>query len=242
MELPGGDTRASGHTSNAARARAPWRTVAAKSGHRGGRARETYSADRELLILPAAQSAATSRNLTTEESPLGITDDDHFNRRGQRRRDSPRRRAGYNSVNRKLHDQEIPYSMLFPARLRMVTPTGTMFFSTPEDAWSWLESQTTPDLTNNAQQDKKLRCTRSRGRQITQRSDPPNPDEVRKERRRVVEAVAMLGGRARRSNIASPSSSQKGDDHSDSDNGTQISTQSSIIMPMITPGTSDEII
>ncbi|KAJ1207429.1 hypothetical protein NDU88_002820 [Pleurodeles waltl] len=114
--------------------------------------------------------------------------------------------------------------MLFPARLRVVTPTGTMFFSTLEDAWSWLESQATLDLTNNAQQDKKRRRTRSRRRQVTQRSDPPNPDEVRKERRRVVEAVAMLGGRARGSNIASPLSSQKGDDHSDSDKLTEIST------------------
>ncbi|KAJ1199772.1 hypothetical protein NDU88_003605 [Pleurodeles waltl] len=131
--------------------------------------------------------------------------------------------------------------MLFPARLRVVTLTGTVF-STPEDAWSWLESQTTPDLTNNVQQDKKLRRTRSRRRQVTQRSDPPKPDEVRKEIRRVVEGVAMLGGRARGTNIASPLSSQKGDNYSDSDNGTEISTHSSIILPMITPGTSDEII
>ncbi|KAJ1178034.1 hypothetical protein NDU88_003283 [Pleurodeles waltl] len=79
MELPGGDTRASGHISNSVRARAPWRTVEAESGHRGGQAGETFSADRELLILPAAWSAATLRNLTTEESTLGITDDDHFN-------------------------------------------------------------------------------------------------------------------------------------------------------------------
>ncbi|KAJ1081301.1 hypothetical protein NDU88_001483 [Pleurodeles waltl] len=129
--------------------------------------------------------------------------------------------------------------MPFPARLRVVNPTGTEFFSTPEDTWSWLESQTTPDPTNISQHDKKRRRPRSRRRQVTHKSDPPNPDEVQKESRRVVEAVAMLGEGTRRSNMASPLSSQKEDDHSDSDNENATSTQSSVILSVITPGTAD---
>ncbi|KAJ1174212.1 hypothetical protein NDU88_006034 [Pleurodeles waltl] len=77
-----------------------------------------------------------------------------------------------------------------------------------------------------------------------QRQEEPhlNPDEVQKERGRVIEAVAMLGEGPRRSNMASPLSSQKEDDHSDSGNETATSTQSSVILPVITPGTADGII
>ncbi|KAJ1165685.1 hypothetical protein NDU88_006102 [Pleurodeles waltl] len=127
-------------------------------------------------------------------------------------------------------------------KLRVVTPTGTELLSTPEDTWSWLETHTTSDPTNDSQQDKKQRRHRSRRRQATPKRTPPNPDEVQTERQRVVEAVAMLGEGPRRSNMASPLSSQKEDDHLDSDNETATSTQSSGILPMITPGTADDII
>ncbi|KAJ1157250.1 hypothetical protein NDU88_009965 [Pleurodeles waltl] len=67
-------------------------------------------------------------------------------------------------------------------------------------------------------------------------------DEVQKERQRVMEAVALFGGALGGSDAASPLSLQKEDGHSDSDCETATSTQSSIVLPAITPGTADEII
>ncbi|KAJ1136934.1 hypothetical protein NDU88_003348 [Pleurodeles waltl] len=148
------------------------------------------------------------------------------------------RRAEYNSVKRKLRDLEIPYSMLFPARLRVVAPTGAESFSTPEEAWAWLESCSAPD----PQYRKKRQRPRLRRRQTAHRIDPPTPKEVQEERQRVMEAVVLFGGGPGGSATASPSSPQKEDGHSDSDNETATSTQSSIVLPAITPGTAEEII
>ncbi|KAJ1200957.1 hypothetical protein NDU88_004775 [Pleurodeles waltl] len=44
-------------------------------------------------------------------------------------------------VNRCLRELGLAYSLLFPARLRVVA-AGTMhFFATPEEAWHWIESR-----------------------------------------------------------------------------------------------------
>ncbi|KAJ1088055.1 hypothetical protein NDU88_001214 [Pleurodeles waltl] len=78
--------------------------------------------------------------------------------------------------------------------------------------------------------------------QPTYRRDPPTADEVFNERRQAMEAAARIGGEAGRPGAASPRSPQKEDEHSDSDSETMTSTQSSILLPVITPGTADEII
>ncbi|KAJ1083879.1 hypothetical protein NDU88_004034 [Pleurodeles waltl] len=88
----------------------------------------------------------------------------------------------------------------------------------------------------------KRRRPRPTMHQPTYRGDPPTADEVLSERRQAMEAAARIGGEARRSEAASPQSPQKEDEHSDSDSEIATSTQSSILLPVITPGTADEII
>ncbi|KAJ1099803.1 hypothetical protein NDU88_004898 [Pleurodeles waltl] len=72
--------------------------------------------------------------------------------------------------------------MLFPDRLRVVAPTGTEFFSAPEEAWAWLESRSAPDPTTILQHSKKQLSPRSMRRQTANRDGPPTPDEVQEER------------------------------------------------------------
>ncbi|KAJ1203572.1 hypothetical protein NDU88_007357 [Pleurodeles waltl] len=79
-------------------------------------------------------------------------------------------------------------------RLRVVAPTGTEFFSSPEEAWAWLGLCSAPDLNNNSQYSKKRQRPRSRRRQTAHRVDPFIPDEVQEERQRVMEVVALFGG------------------------------------------------
>ncbi|KAJ1148966.1 hypothetical protein NDU88_001790 [Pleurodeles waltl] len=61
-------------------------------------------------------------------------------------------------------------------------------------------------------------------------------------RRQAMEAATRIGGAAGRSGAASPQSPQKEDEQSDSDSETATSTQSSILLPVITPDPADEII
>ncbi|KAJ1136786.1 hypothetical protein NDU88_003200 [Pleurodeles waltl] len=78
--------------------------------------------------------------------------------------------------------------------------------------------------------------------QPTYRGNPPTADEVLNERRQAMEAAARIVGEVGMSEAASPQSPQKEEEHSESDSETATSTQSSILLPVITPGTADEII
>ncbi|KAJ1173480.1 hypothetical protein NDU88_005312 [Pleurodeles waltl] len=88
----------------------------------------------------------------------------------------------------------------------------------------------------------KRRRPRPTRHQPTYRRDPLTMDEALNERRQAMEAAARIGGATGRSGITPPRSPQKEDEHSDSDSETATSTQSSILLPVITPGTADEII
>ncbi|KAJ1164016.1 hypothetical protein NDU88_004463 [Pleurodeles waltl] len=49
-------------------------------------------------------------------------------------------RNNFLAVKRRLRDLGFAYSLLFPARLRVVAAYTTHFFTTPEEAWHWTES------------------------------------------------------------------------------------------------------
>ncbi|KAJ1083002.1 hypothetical protein NDU88_003163 [Pleurodeles waltl] len=132
--------------------------------------------------------------------------------------------------------------MQFPARLRVVAPSGTELYSTPVETWAWLESRLTSEPNANPQHRVKRRRPRPTRHQPTYRRDPLTMDEALNERRQAMEAAARIGGATRRSAITPPRSPQKEDEHSDSDSETAMSTHASILLPMITPGTADEII
>lgn len=51
-----------------------------------------------------------------------------------------KQRAAFQSVKQRLRDRSLPYSMLYPAKLRVVHKGQTQFFSSPKEANRWLES------------------------------------------------------------------------------------------------------
>ncbi|KAJ1202511.1 hypothetical protein NDU88_006310 [Pleurodeles waltl] len=127
-------------------------------------------------------------------------------------------------------------------RLRVVNSTGTEFYSTPEETWTWLETRPTPALNASPQHERKQRCPRSNKMQTTYGGGPPAADEIQTARRQALEAAAMIGRGAGRSEATSPQSTQREDEHSDSDSATASSSQSSALLPRVTPSTADEII
>ena len=50
-----------------------------------------------------------------------------------------RRRFSFMAVKRELREAGIQYSLMFPARLKVMLDGNTTFFNEPEEAWSWLE-------------------------------------------------------------------------------------------------------
>lgn len=51
-----------------------------------------------------------------------------------------RRRLQFFDVKKRLRVLQLPYSMLYPARLRVVAPNGSQFFESPKQAADWLDS------------------------------------------------------------------------------------------------------
>lgn len=49
-------------------------------------------------------------------------------------------RASYQWIKQKLREQDIQYSMLFPATLRVTYQGKAHFFQSPHDAMSWWEA------------------------------------------------------------------------------------------------------
>ena len=50
-----------------------------------------------------------------------------------------KQRRDFLAVKKRMRDQGLKYSMLFPARLRVITNNKTLFFDAPEEAWDWME-------------------------------------------------------------------------------------------------------
>ncbi|KAJ1083279.1 hypothetical protein NDU88_003438 [Pleurodeles waltl] len=55
------------------------------------------------------------------------------------------KRTSFMAVKRALREEGIHYyySLLFPARLRVISEGQTVFFQTPDEAWGWLEARGT---------------------------------------------------------------------------------------------------
>ncbi|KAJ1113493.1 hypothetical protein NDU88_001736 [Pleurodeles waltl] len=50
------------------------------------------------------------------------------------------RRATFLGVKRALREEGLRYSLLFPAKLKIISDGTTHFFQEPDEAWAWLES------------------------------------------------------------------------------------------------------
>ncbi|KAJ1128693.1 hypothetical protein NDU88_007068 [Pleurodeles waltl] len=130
--------------------------------------------------------------------------------------------------------------MQFPARLRVVTPTGIQFFAAPREAWDWAEGQSKlgPSRPPQSQKRKRFPCSRQWERATLTGS--PTAQEAQKGRQEEVAAVASLGGSS-----PDPLSllREASADGTDSGRDSISSIPFSDIRPVVTLGTTaDEII
>ncbi|KAJ1154482.1 hypothetical protein NDU88_007234 [Pleurodeles waltl] len=127
--------------------------------------------------------------------------------------------------------------MQFPIRTQVVTTTGVEFFASLQEAWSWLERM--PDLDPGESSQRQKRHPRSRRRRPTVGPGSPTAAEAQEERQRMVAEVASLGD-SPLSNMSPAREMSR--EQTDSDNESAASTHLSVILPVVTPSTSDELI
>ncbi|KAJ1114853.1 hypothetical protein NDU88_003083 [Pleurodeles waltl] len=138
--------------------------------------------DRHYIL----RQARLHKGLTVENSKVLIYLD--FSREVQRQR------AAFTSVKWKLRELEISYSMQFSARLQVDIQAVVEFFTTPQEAWSWLEHLPNSGPSSPSQRQKRYCCPRSHWRQPSPRIKLPTAEDSEEEQQRVVAAVASLGG------------------------------------------------
>ncbi|KAJ1153932.1 hypothetical protein NDU88_006690 [Pleurodeles waltl] len=139
------------------------------------------------------------------------------------------------------------YSLLFPARLRVVATDTTLFFTTPEEAWHWLESpnngatrlvRSEPTKEDNIRQNRRGQH-RMKARMDRDLPAVPNCEQRIQERYSALQQAAALSSVERYSSLDVPV-------YLSSDVESSFVTwpfvQSSHVPPDITPETSDNII
>ena len=79
-----------------------------------------------------------------------------------------KQRRDFLAVKKRMRNQGIKYSMLYPARLRVAVHDKIIFFDTPEEAWDWMDGRESRK-TNGS--------TRDQGKQQPKTGEKnPNPD------------------------------------------------------------------
>ena len=149
-------------------------------------------------------------------------------------REVQKKRASFQGVKKRLRQNGLTYGVLFPARLRVETDGGALFFESPTEASLWIDNHYSEDGRGPGGGG----TTGGRRRRGSSRS-PPTAVEALLERRRVVEVVASLSGGTAGSSLAEESQSRHA---TDSDRDSLQSVGSEVRLPVITPGTSDEIL
>lgn len=86
---------------------------------------------------------------------------------------------------------EVSYSMVFPARLRIVHAGETKFFTTPQDVWDWVEQQGPQDRRHDGRDQPEKDQTRSPGRGGKPKCHP-TLEEGHRDRESTVAAIAYL--------------------------------------------------
>ncbi|KAJ1155681.1 hypothetical protein NDU88_008410 [Pleurodeles waltl] len=102
--------------------------------------------------------------------------------------------ASYIAVKRALRDEGIQYSLLFPARLRVVTEDRSTFFQTPDEAWQWLKLHKARGSTTGRVERVGRRSRRGPRRQQSKPQLRARPIQAQKEsaKKAALEAVASL--------------------------------------------------
>ncbi|KAJ1173987.1 hypothetical protein NDU88_005811 [Pleurodeles waltl] len=103
---------------------------------------------------------------------------------------------------------EISYAMIYPARLRLQSHGLAIFFKTPQEVWSWIESQSLQDSQDpqGLQAWQMAHPKRTRWRRGEARGSPTAAEKVQRAQHRALAEVVVFARRTR--SIADTSGTQ----------------------------------
>lgn len=162
-----------------------------------------------------------------------------------------RQRASFLYIKRRLRAAQVQYSLLFPARLKVIHKGTTCFFMTPEEAQEWADqhcapaprAEWAPERGTGPAGSRRRRSQRRKGqgtRGLTPRGrGSPDLEQIMQEQRKALRAARSL-------RPASPGTDIERAPHlfSSEEEGGSDTTQSgmdSANLPRVTPQTADDI-
>ncbi|KAJ1155832.1 hypothetical protein NDU88_008557 [Pleurodeles waltl] len=129
--------------------------------------------------------------------------------------------------------------MQYPTRLRVITPEGAKFFQSPAEIWSWIKQQLQARPSGESRPRPGRRKSQHRWSTIPNVPITPSPKEKHHVGQSVVEAVALMSSSGSGQSSALWGLGEKG---SDLDHNSSISETPSIVPPVVTPRSADELI
>lgn len=152
-----------------------------------------------------------------------------------------RHRSSFLEVKKALRKEGIQYSLLFPARLKLILDGTTLFFETPNEAWDWLDTyRGSRDRGGEATDSARGCLSRQRPRRTPRRRPRgPTPPQSQTERERlaVLKAVSEISKVVQAAPVPD-TDSEKGSE----DRGSEATDTGSVTLPHVTPGTAERTV
>ncbi|KAJ1189108.1 hypothetical protein NDU88_005859 [Pleurodeles waltl] len=144
-----------------------------------------------------------------------------------------KKRNSFYHVKACLRKHNIKYALLFPARLRIQDDTRTLFFTSPEDAWTWLHAKGLADPLDTIALGADRPSSTSGRRQRKKQGAKPSPEQAQTERSRLLRATSRFVNASPTASSTQADVEQEQDANSDSAESTR--------GPTLTPRTADDI-
>ncbi|KAJ1092215.1 hypothetical protein NDU88_005327 [Pleurodeles waltl] len=150
-------------------------------------------------------------------------------------------------MNRKLRALNLSYSLLFPARLRVVDDSATHFFGTPEAVWDWLEStdlisQLDPDIDSPIVWDLQSHEQRHGKKWVAASREvrhAPDLEQIVQERQNALQSAAAISVLSVASDVEAEITNSDGEDGSSPEMSSELGSS---IHPAVTPQTADKLL
>ncbi|KAJ1162468.1 hypothetical protein NDU88_002936 [Pleurodeles waltl] len=144
-----------------------------------------------------------------------------------------KKRSSFYHVKECLRKHNIKYALMFPARLRIQDDTRALFFTTPEDAWTWLHAKGLADPIDTSTLGENWSSPKTRRRQRKKQGIKPSPEQSQTERSLLLQATSRFVN----TSPTALSTQTDGEPYHDVNSDSVESTRG----PTLTPRTADDI-
>ena len=142
------------------------------------------------------------------------------------------------AVKQELRDAEIQYTLMFPARLRIMVDGNTTFFADPNEAWDWLElyKYSRDGLSASASEGKAPKRSRRKRDNSGWRMNRPTRSQTDQDRKAAIKVAGSLGEQR-----VETGTDGEATDHTASGAESAVAAALGETLPGVTPRTADDL-